>query len=161
LGAVAGVAYVAARALVPRRLGVVEWATVGGVIGGAQLVDADGIDFTLLEPRWLAIVMFVAIPTAAAAAMAVWVEHWSDSWWWSDRRRTIIAALPAAVVVLLPPLLAAVVVVSGLVIVAGRVPTLRDLPSRPPIQIAAAIALVAVVTVGVIALINDIREIIG
>jgi hypothetical protein len=50
LGAVAGVAYLAARAFVPRRLRTVSWAAIGGVIGGAQLVHADGIDFTLLGP---------------------------------------------------------------------------------------------------------------
>jgi hypothetical protein len=105
--------------------------------------------------------MFVAIPTAAAAVMAVWVERWSDHWWWSDRRRTILAALPATVLLLIPPLPAAVAVVAGLVVVAGRVRTFRDLPSRTPIHIAVGIALLAVVTVGVLALVNDIREIIG
>jgi hypothetical protein len=161
LGGVAGIVYVAARTLVPRGLRVVSWAAVGGVVGGAQLVDADGIDFRLLGPRWLAILMFVAIPTAAAAAMAVWVERWSDHWWWSDRRRTTLAALPATVLLLIPPLPAAVAVVAGLVVVAGRVRTFRDLPSRTPIHIAVGIALLAVVTVGVLALVNDIREIIG
>ena len=35
LGATAGMLYVGARALVPRRLRIVGWAAIGGVIGGA------------------------------------------------------------------------------------------------------------------------------
>ena len=45
-------------------------------MGGSQLVHDDGVDFTLLEPRWLAVAAFVALPGLAALVVVVLVERW-------------------------------------------------------------------------------------
>jgi len=68
IGAVVGVVGVAAYLLVKpwlfgplwlRRLTVTLTA---GAIGGALLIHPDGTDFRLLEPRWLAVALCVAVP---------------------------------------------------------------------------------------------------
>lgn len=61
--------YMIARRWVPSRWRVPVFAVVLGLVGGGALVHADGIDFTLLTPRWLAVGLFVLIPAAFAAAL--------------------------------------------------------------------------------------------
>ena len=63
-------------------------------LGGSAILHADGIDFRVLEPRLLSVAMFIAIPAAGAALMAVLVER-RRAWWWIDRRRTIVACVAA------------------------------------------------------------------
>ncbi len=98
LGAVVGVVYIAVRRAVPGRWGRWGWIFVGTTVGGSLLLHADGVDFNLLEPTWLAVTLFILIPAGGAALMAFWVERW-DRWWLIDRRRTIIAALPTVVLI--------------------------------------------------------------
>lgn len=51
------------------------WAMCGamavmvGAAGGAVVVNSDGIDFRLLEPLWLAVIMFVALPALWGATV--------------------------------------------------------------------------------------------
>ena len=97
LGGVAGVAYVCVRAALPPRWAVAVWTVVGGSFGGMVILHADGVDFRVLQPHWLAVSMFIVIPTAGAALMAVLVERWSARWWWVNARRTAVACAPAIV----------------------------------------------------------------
>ena len=46
----------------------------GAVIGGI-LVNGDGVDFTRLEPTWLAIALFVAIPAAFGGLVGIAVDR--------------------------------------------------------------------------------------
>ncbi len=68
LGAGIGIIGVAAYQCVsPRLIGPVWFRRVtlalgSGAVVGSMLVHADGIDFTLLEPTWFAISLFVALP---------------------------------------------------------------------------------------------------
>lgn len=66
---VMGPAYMVARRWVPSRWRVPVFAVVFGLLGGGALVHADGIDFTLLTPRPLAVGLFVLIPAAFAAVL--------------------------------------------------------------------------------------------
>jgi hypothetical protein len=61
----------------------------GGIVGGAAFIRPDGIDFTLLDPLPLAIVMFIALPAIYGVAMSLFVERLlrsdtgaSTSWGW-------------------------------------------------------------------------------
>ena len=90
--------YVALRRALPDDWRVWVWTIVGATVGGSAILHADGVDFNLLEPTWLAVAMFVAIPAGGAALMARWVERW-DAWWFTDRRRTIVAVLPTLILV--------------------------------------------------------------
>ncbi len=133
LGAVVGVVYIAVRRAVPGRWGRWGWILVGTTVGGSLLLHADGVDFNLLEPTWLAVALFILIPAGGAALMAFWVERW-DRWWLTDRRRTIIAALPTVVLIplIFPVLVAAAAVVLVAIAVAERQDSLRRPDRRPP-----------------------------
>ncbi len=139
LGGINGVLYAALRAAIPPRLRLPLWTVVAGALGGATIVHEDGVDFTLLEPAALAIVLFVLLPGAAAALVVALVERWSAVEPWSSSRLTgalgaaalagtfavVFAALVAAGAVLLRRVglgglvarVAAVAVPAGLVLV--------------------------------------------
>ena len=88
LGALNGVLYAIVRTAIPVRLRLPLWASLGALVGGATFVQADGVDFTLLEPAALAIALFVLLPGIAAAAVVLLVERWSLAAPWGDRRLT-------------------------------------------------------------------------
>jgi hypothetical protein len=156
-GAFFGVVFVVIRRALPVEWRSWSWALVGGSVGGSLILHADGVDFNLLEPAWLAVVMFIAIPAGGAALMAIWVERW-DRWWFTNRRRTIATALPTLVLVpLIFPLLvaAAAVVVISVASQSARVRATVRLVG-PPVGRA---ALTIVAALSSWALFNDITEI--
>lgn len=59
----------------PRWFQVLSISLGPAVVMGSIIVHVDGVDFTL-EPVWLAIGMFVAIPGVYAALLAVTAERW-------------------------------------------------------------------------------------
>jgi hypothetical protein len=77
LGVVGGGIYFLLRGLMigPRWFQVLSVSVGPAVVVGSLLVHVDGVDFTL-DPVWLAIAMFVAIPGAYAALMTVVAERW-------------------------------------------------------------------------------------
>ena len=88
LGGVNGVLYAWLRGSIPRAWRLPLWALFGATAGGATIVHDDGIDFTLLDPVLLSIVLFVALPGAAAALVVVLVERWVEREPFADRRLT-------------------------------------------------------------------------
>jgi hypothetical protein len=78
LGGTFGALYAALRLAIPAPLRVPLWTCFWGLVGGALVVKDDGVDFTLLEPALLAILLFVALPATGAAATALLVERWSS-----------------------------------------------------------------------------------
>src|SRR3954471_13473251 len=69
-GIVLGLLYALARRFLPRRGRVVAWAAVTGALGGGAFVHSDGIDYLVLDPLWLAIAFFVALPALAGLCVA-------------------------------------------------------------------------------------------
>ena len=69
---------------------------------GSMLVHADGIDFTVLKPTWLAIGLFVALPGLFGVVIGPAVDAVSkqDSWTRHGRRRWL---LPVILVGCFPP----------------------------------------------------------
>lgn len=65
------------------------------VVAGSMLVHADGIDFNLLKPKWLAIGLFVALPGLFGALIGASVDRVArpDSWTSRGRRRWLIPLL--------------------------------------------------------------------
>lgn len=59
----------------PRWFQVVSISLGPAVVVGGIIVHADGVDFTL-DPAWLAILMFLALPAAYAALLTVVAERW-------------------------------------------------------------------------------------
>jgi hypothetical protein len=125
---------------------------------GSMLVHADGIDFTLLKPTWLAIGLFVALPGVFGTVIGSAVDAVSqpDSWTVQGRRRWL---LPLIAVVCFPPtvlfLFFAFAVVGFWVVV--REPALtRRLRMIPWYRIAARSFWLLVAMAGLIALVKDI-----
>jgi hypothetical protein len=122
IGAINGVAYVAVRRFLPAPTRVAVWALAGCAIGGSAFVHGDGVDFSVLEPVWLAVVSFVALPGLAALIVAVVVERVAPREPWRVSRWLAFAALPALPGMLVAPVAA----VGGAVVVAlGRVASVR------------------------------------
>jgi hypothetical protein len=85
LGVVGSGVYALLRGLMigPRWFQVLSIAIGAAVVLGAMIVHTDGVDFRLLEPTWLAIGLFVAIPGLYAAVLTLLAERMvrPDSWW--------------------------------------------------------------------------------
>jgi hypothetical protein len=104
LGAIVGLVVAFGRPFLPRKFAVPGWSLAGGAIGGAALIHPDGVDFTLLEPHWLAVAMFITIPALGAGAIAALIEALQRTWWVRRKTTALLAlgAVPAVVTVVIP-----------------------------------------------------------
>lgn len=94
---IGAVAYLALRPFVPRGLArTVTAVLLGTVVAGSFLVRADGADFRMLEPTWLPVVLFLAVPAGYVLVLALLTERWlrRGSWF-------VGAPLPLVAAVLL------------------------------------------------------------
>jgi hypothetical protein len=100
MGAVNGVLYAGLRDVIPPALRLPLWTLVGAAVVGSAVVHEDGVDFTVLEPPALAVLLFVALPAIASAVVVLVVDRWSAVAPWSDRRLTallVVACMGATV----------------------------------------------------------------
>jgi hypothetical protein len=159
LGALAGLFHVVVRPLLPGRSGSAAFGVLGGLVGGAAILHDDGIDFSLVQPPELSVVLFVAIPWLGAWAVAALGDRWRARWpTWSGRRRVaaLVPAVPwAALAVVAVPTLAAVVLVDQL----ARVPRLRGGTLGRLVVAAGRVALVASAGLAGWVLVGDVRAI--
>jgi hypothetical protein len=75
LGAVGGVFYLVARRWIPPLLRPWTMGVLAGAVGGVLVLRPGELDFTLLEPLLLAVVLFVALPALYGVALALLVER--------------------------------------------------------------------------------------
>jgi len=135
IGAAVGVIGAAAYIVVAPWLLGPTWlrrATVGltaGVLVGSMLVHADGVDFVLIKPLWLAIALFVGLPVLMGIALTIVVDRAAsgDSWAAQGSRRV---AVPVVLTILVLPSALVTLVVAG--VVAALLPVRRAL--QRPIQ---------------------------
>lgn len=80
LGVLGAAIYAVLRALMigPRWFQVLSIAVGPAVVVGEQLVHTDGVDFTLLNPPWVPITLFLLIPGLYAALLTVVAERWLE-----------------------------------------------------------------------------------
>jgi len=109
LGAVVGVIGAATyRAVQPWLLGP-NWfrrltvAAGSGAVVGSMLIHADGIDFRVLKPTWLAVGLFVALPALFGAVIGVVVDRVSaiavpPGWRRWALPTVLVAAFPLSIV---------------------------------------------------------------
>lgn len=125
---------------------------------GSMLVHADGIDFTLLKPTWLAIGLFVALPGLFGAFVGSAVDRVSepDSWTARGRRRWL---LPLIAVVLFPltlPFLLFASAILGLWIVVEGAEFSRRMRGIPLYSLAIRSIWLLIAVAGLVALVKDI-----
>jgi len=110
LGAVAGLVWVAVRGL---RFGPPWWRAVSmplaaALVIGDQLINPDGVDFTLLEPTLLAVGLTLAVPALATVIVTVLGDRWIGS------ETTMWQAVPSALAWTARAGITAVVVLSAI-----------------------------------------------
>ncbi len=167
LGALVGVIGACAYLLVRPWLIGPRWfrrVTVGlasGAVVGSMLVHADGVDFTLLEPTWFAIALFVLLPMVFAVAISIAVE-------WGLRvapPRTVIAryVVPAFLLIVFAPLIVivALMVIPGVVafVALGTTDEVQRLRATPTYGLIVRGAWLLVAVAGAAALVGDVRAI--
>jgi hypothetical protein len=104
--------------------------TVGltaGALVGSMVIVPGGIDFTFLEPTWLAVALFVGLPVVSGILLTLAVDLVAAPGSWTGRGRTAWL-LPVVLLALVPP--AALVLVPVVLIVAVLLP-LRRLLLKP------------------------------
>jgi hypothetical protein len=156
LGAVNGVLYAAVRETMPESLRLPLWTTATGAAAGAMIVHEDGVDFTLLEPRVLSVLFFVALPTVAAALVVVLVERWSEELPWDNPAQVAALGL-AALLGTLGLIFAAIV---GLAALAVRGAGLGDF-TEPLGRIIVPVGLALVAAISAWELVRESARIIG
>jgi len=160
-GTVGGLAYLAVRAWVPERARPWLFGALTGVVGGALVIRPDGIDFTLLEPLWLAVVMFVALPASYGVAVSLLAERFlaSDSaftgpWAWIAGP---IALLPLGIFG--PAGLAVIALMVAAFFLNRSAPQIGSLWTSAPVAWIGRAGLAAVAVVAAASLLRDVTEI--
>jgi len=155
LGLAGGLVYAAVRGWFPAGVRPAIAGIVVGLTIGADLVTTDGVDFRLVTPTWLAIVLFVAIPTTYGVVMSVWVERWLAN----ERTpsRPWVAFLPLVAFLAGGPFgVALVVLLIGGWAVAHAIPALATVWSSPPVAWIGRILLAVVTVAGALELVHDV-----
>jgi hypothetical protein len=165
IGAFVGVLGAALYLLVRRWLLGPNWfrhVTVGlacGAVVGSMLLHADGIDFRVLEPRWLAMALFVAVPALFGLAIGPAVE-WMTSrpvpagWRQFAAPAAMLAVGPAGIFPML-------FVAPGLFVYVAAQSSSSEVSKPLPAALVVVVraALLAIALLGLVALIGDIRDI--
>jgi hypothetical protein len=149
----------------PRLIGPVWFrrVTVGlasGAVAGSMLVHADGIDFTQLTPKWLAIGLFVALPAVFGKFIGPAFDAVSapDSWAATGRRRWLIPVI--AIACFRPPSsrVLTIAVVVALFTSIGEVVHVRKLRATAAATLIIRGVWLLIAVAGLNALINDIVD---
>lgn len=158
LGSIVGLIVVAGRPFFPKAGMPFAWAAAGALTGGALLIHGDGVDFTRLEPHWLAVALFVAVPALGAGLIAALVELLRP-YWTKNRPLTAAASLALVPSIVALPVAVAALIVGAAWFLAMQFPAVRALPSWAPARAAAVSVFGIVVALGVYDLQRDVRDI--
>lgn len=165
LGAVVGVIGAATyRAVAPWLLGPVWFrrctvAAASGVVVGSMLVHSEGIDFHVLKPMWLAVGLFVALPAAFGASIAVVVDRIAGGQLPMGRRRWAVPLLVvAAFPFVIPVLVFAAIVLTAWVPLRREIASFGGVPTAAGLVIRACWAAVAVL--GLAGLVRDVQALV-
>lgn len=166
LGAVVGVIGACAYLLVRPWLIGPQWfrrvtvALASGAVVGQMLVHADGVDFTLLEPTWFAVGLFVALPAIFAWSIAVTLDHALRIA--PPRSRFARYVVPAFLLIVFPPLIVIVALMVTPAVFAfvalGTTDEVRRLRSRRTYGLVIRSVWLFVAALGAFALAADVRS---
>jgi hypothetical protein len=129
---------------------------------GAMLVHADGVDFTLLQPTWLAIGLFVALPGLFGASIGPAVEAAArrDSAAATGWRRWLLPLLLVGAFPLTLFVATAITVVLMCWVTLRRLEQVSRLRSSAPFGLAVRAAWILVAVAGLVALVGDVQAIV-
>ena len=137
-------------------------AAAAGAVVGSMLLHADGVDFTLLTPTWLAVGLFIGLPALFGMAIGVAVDRFArpGSWIASGRRRwalpiVLTACFPGTMLVI--PVLATTVTAC----VAGQ-QSIRLMRVRSSTTYGFGVRLVwsSIAIAGLVAVVRDVQAIV-
>jgi hypothetical protein len=138
----------------PRWFQVLSIGVGPAVVVGSVIVHTDGVDFTL-DPAWLAIALFVAIPGGYAALLTVVAERWlADDGGWSHVSR-VPALVPLLLWLPLAPALGVVLAITTVLALARRVGPFARLLAAPATAWVARAALAVVFALALVELVGD------
>ena len=140
-------------------------ATLGiasGIVAGSMLVHADGIDFTVLKPKWLAISLFIALPALFAVVMGVVVDSVSRSESWTARGpwRWLLPVIVVACVPVVAVFLAFALIPVGVWALSRDVDFPAQVRSVSWLPFAVRGAWLLIVALGLAALVTDVTALI-
>jgi len=141
-----------------------RYLTVGvacGAVIGSMLIHADGIDFRALTPTWLAIALFITLPFLYGVAVAWTVDRLDrqGSFAREGRARFIVAPILAVLFPLTLVLLGVALLVLCVWVPARDAWHDHGTAVPRPLTYVVRGAWLAIATLGLIALVNDIRDI--
>jgi hypothetical protein len=145
----------------PRWFQVASIAVGPAVVVGAGIVHSDGVDFVLLEPLWLAIGLFLAIPALYAALLTVVAERWLHEDAWAARAPLLLVAIPLLLLIPLAPLLAVMVALWALNEGLRRHHRFRAALGHPALPWVARAGLAVVFVVALVDLVGETTELAG
>jgi hypothetical protein len=169
IGAVVGMVGAAVYLAVAPRLIGPTWfrrATTGmaaGAVGGALLVHADGVDFTLLRPTWFAIALFVTLPAVFGTFVGSVVDAVgrTDSW---TRRRPWQWLLPIIAVACFPPTVVVIAFAAPVLavwVLLSQVPVVARLRQAGGYVVAVRALWLAIAILGAAALVRDTQAVVA
>jgi hypothetical protein len=159
LGALVGGLYLVIRNWLPARRRSVWAGVLGGVVGGAGIVRGDGVDFTVLQPRWLAVAMFMLIPGLAGVAISALVERRLARAGEPSRFSWLAAAAVVPLVLMGTFGILVLVLVAGWIAAQHQAPELRDIARSRLATVLGRAVLAAVGAVATVDLVRDAVEI--
>lgn len=116
VGVVGAVGYRSVRRLLPGRslaAGLVGMGIFGGLLARpSALLDPDNHDFAILEPRWLAVTLCIAVIAIGPLTIAVLVDRWAPRWPTPGLSvRGLTGLAPVALLAVMPPLVLVVALI--------------------------------------------------
>lgn len=130
-----------------------------GAVAGSMLIHADGVDFTVLKPKWLAIGLFIALPALFAVAMGAAVDWVSrpDSWTARGYRRWLIPVVVLACVPFIVLFLAFAAVPVGIWALNRNADLPAEVRKVRYLPVVVRAAWLSIALLGLVALINDVN----
>jgi len=134
---------------------------ITGLIGGAAIIRPGGIDFTRLEPLWLAVAMFVALPAAYGVATSLLGERFLREGSAILRSRPWLAALVFLLPIGLlgPTGIGVAIAALALAFLGPRAPVLGAIWGSAPVTWLGRAALAAVVGIAFVELARDVSAV--
>jgi hypothetical protein len=165
-GAVGGLVYVVVRTWLPSGRRAPAYGALSGVVGGSLVIHPDGLDFTVLDPLWLAIVMFIAIPAGYGFAVAALVERWLRTTSTAFSRAWQVGLVLVGLILVLLPIalrggqgLIVVLVIVLAIAVVRRSPAAVYFLGSPPVVWLGRIGLLGIGVYAGVSLVSDVIDI--